>query len=572
MKESNESIRASGVKNTWESLRGLLFKGKGETQKTREQLDRERQERKFMAMVLLPDSTALSEHDVQMSEESREAALDIIGSDEFGQREADRIIEQIQTPVQAYGAEAVFDRSFADSREMRQILCFSTGLYGEEFVDLCHPRTLESVGKSCPSPARLDERIEEIRDMCERWKADPDKRDRAESWLFLLDSKYDEFKKIVYGKREEYHQVYKRLQREAAERLSERPPFERYTREEGVEMLGKSECEGDPVPLAGGGSWELTTSELLNANLEPKYKVEVDGMEIGLSGIFNISGGRDGAIGYVKCPDGKIMQRSFYRSNSQGVWRLLPDYVLSEKERWYGKGYSEEMMILPSEMQKALSAITQVGRVDLEGRPGEAIFFGTAKHYNSQDEYLDCLAKGMMRGRLYSEVSQTPAFNLDGRSGDPDRKAAPEFVRAKGNYYMQPNFNDETADYYTQTSMYGVVGVNCVRSNDKQLKYIFNYASVQYENGQSEPVAWLGGVELQSPMTSGGIRSCWISAGDLSTPPLEYADQAFGYGEESKKRGHYVSMWRKYVSQLSLIRRYCSAKIKQARSSESLSA
>ncbi len=552
---------------TWDALSNYS------PEETSEQLNRERQERKLLAQILMPESMALAEHDVTLSEEARTAALDKIASDEFTQYDADAVLCKIQTPVDKYGPERVFDSCISEDRGLRQVMCLLMAGYDEGSVDRCSAKSLSVLTRQCASPARLEARVEELRDYCEKMKL-TSSREKAESWLSVLDAKYEDFKKIIYGKREEYYQVYKGLQQEASWQHNEHPPFDIYEREDGIEMLKNSECEGDIVPTRDGRGHELTTDELLNANLEPKYKVEVDGTEIGLSGTFSIGGGRDAAIGYVKCPDGKIMQRSFYRSNSQGVWRLLPDYVLSfdPKERWYGKGYTEEMMILPSEMQAALCAITERGPVDLDGHDGETIFFGTAKHYNSKKEYFQTMEHSGLRGRVYEEVSHKAAIKLDGRGEISDSKMPPEFLRVAGNPYMRPNYDDEVGNFYTQTRMYGVVGMNCVRSKDKKLTYIFNYANVTYDNGQSEPVVWLGGVETNSPVTSGGIRRDWVAAGDLGTPVLEYVDQDAGYGEKTKTRGPYMSMWRNYVSRIPLIRNFCNYKIRQAKKEQSLSA
>ena len=570
--ENRETKTRSSEKTEWDSLSESRFVqnprvfdkirsfGSREKVKTPEQMNRERQERKFLAQVMRPESAAIAMPDIEMSEEQRRAGLEIIASDEFGQAEADEILENIATPVDRYGAEMIFDSFFAGDKEMRMMLNVVNGDLDKKQLDDCSAESVKRFESRFASPAALEARMNEYMDYCEAKKAygDEKQKDTAEKWIALFGEKSATFKKVLYGKREDYYQVYKGLQREAAEQKKDERPFELYSHEESMEMLKTSECEGDPVPTREGG-WKLTPDALLNANLEPRFKVEIDGTEIGLSGTFDIGGGRDAAIGYVKCPDGKIMQRSYYRSNSQGVWRLLPDYVLSfhPRDKWYSKGYSEEMMIVPSKMQAALCAITEQGPTDTGGINGEQLFFGTAKHYSSKDEWGAACRAGKLRSSVYKEVSPRASMALDGRGAISSNKRQPEKLRMVGGYLAQPNFDDETRQFTTPTGVYGEMTVDCVRSADKKLMYLFNHATVEYPDGQSEKVVWLGGIETDSPITSGGIRRDWVAAGDIATPPLEYASQDGGFGDKTKRFGSYVSMWRGYVSKIPLIRRYC---------------
>ncbi|MDP2695726.1 MAG: hypothetical protein Q8O87_00550 [bacterium] len=114
--------------------------------------------------------------------------------------------------------------------------------------------------------------------------------------------------------------------------------------------------------IVQGGRYKgyfLTTEILEDVGLEPKHKLTIDNTDIYSSPIYTLEN-RMAVVAYVK-KDGKTFVRSYYRSNSQGVWRYLPDYGLmpdhSGNMGMLGKGYEEQSVNLPIALQEALSKI-----------------------------------------------------------------------------------------------------------------------------------------------------------------------------------------------------------------------
>lgn len=107
--------------------------------------------------------------------------------------------------------------------------------------------------------------------------------------------------------------------------------------------------DGDPW-RQDGREYVLTPDILRNCDLGPKYKAQIENQEINLSDIYELGGGRVAAMAYVPTDEG-VKVRSYYRSNSQGVWRYLPDYARQERTgeglSWYGKSHAEEATTLP---------------------------------------------------------------------------------------------------------------------------------------------------------------------------------------------------------------------------------
>ena len=76
------------------------------------------------------------------------------------------------------------------------------------------------------------------------------------------------------------------------------------------------------------GTKKLKVNDLKRAGLSPpRHKVEIENATILISQIFKI-GARVAVIGYVKEGDSdKYIARSYYISQSQGIWEYLPFYA-----------------------------------------------------------------------------------------------------------------------------------------------------------------------------------------------------------------------------------------------------
>jgi len=144
----------------------------------------------------------------------------------------------------------------------------------------------------------------------------------------------DALEKNLYGKRFEYYQAFEELRDEAEELRKAEAPTDKLVRrqetyrlspEQGRELLRQARVDGD-VWQERGRNYQLTPTILEADGMEPKYVTNVEGRGIALSDVYELPGGRSAVEAYVPTENG-VKVRSYYRSNSQGVWRYLPDYV-----------------------------------------------------------------------------------------------------------------------------------------------------------------------------------------------------------------------------------------------------
>ena len=380
--------------------------------------------------------------------------------------------------------------------------------------------------------------------------------------------KYNEFKKsleelnlILYGKRAEYYNQIKLLQKEAWENVKDENQtkktqytksnnksieirekqekiqypdiqIEKINNDESKKILEKTKIHGDSFM----GKF-LTTEILKEEKLEPKYKTKLGDYTMWLSSAYELGSGRIAVVSYIE-KDGEITAYSYYRSDSQGVWRFLPDYTIKEngKIKWVGKGYGEESVTLPIELQKTLSTITKE-KIKPKRNP-EFIFAGTAKRFGRE-------FKG-----YYNEVESSPK-KLNGNFYPKyNEKISPEQMVLTDN--ESPDFSKLITSWEQETALYGKIVIEVFPSKDGRLEYMFCR--------DSSGKIWIGGIQDNSKIQSTGLRETWISGGNLTTPAFEYEDLAGNFGNDKEKIGPYVDMFKNYLSRVPVIREYIESK------------
>ncbi len=307
---------------------------------------------------------------------------------------------------------------------------------------------------------------------------------------------------------------------------------------EAEKILGKVEIHGNDFM----GKF-LTPEVLKEEGLLPKHKIRIGDSVVWFSSSgYELDEGRVAVVAYVE-KQGKVTARSYYRSNSQGVWRYLPDYQMSEdgEIEWYGKGHSEESVTLPVVMQKALSEITRDGMpvLKLKKNP-DFIFAGTAQK----------VGKG--GGEYYREIEATPK-KLEGGFYAERGKTQPEQIRLAEE--QSPDFQKLLTSWEQKTSVYGQISVEVFPSKDGRLKFMF----CKDDAGR----VWIGGIEDDSEIQSTGLKKSWVEGGDLATPAYEYktgrTDQTGGYGNDKMRNGPYVDMYENYLKKIPVIQEYLKA-------------
>ena len=152
-------------------------------------------------------------------------------------------------------------------------------------------------------------------------------------------------------------------------------------RQEYRDAIKKLEVEALAPRVSGdvcnvdGKELTLTPDLLEKIGLAPNAQIFLDNKQVSFSKMYNIYN-HLACTAYVSSEEGtKIC--TYYRSNSSGSWRYLPEYT--DEGHWFGKGYNEESLTLPFEMQSALTQLSEEPPLNLDQRLSELAFFGTAK-------------------------------------------------------------------------------------------------------------------------------------------------------------------------------------------------
>lgn len=309
-----------------------------------------------------------------------------------------------------------------------------------------------------------------------------------------------------------------------------------------AEALSRVEIHGDP--------WQgrfLKAKDLEAEGLAPKLKIEINGKNIWFSSApYLLYEGRLAVVGYVEDKE-KLVARTFYRSNSHGIWKYLPKYLERDgKIAWFHKGHGEESISLPALFQQALAHIVKENPVPIYVDDPDFIFAGTARQTSSRhgDD---------VNNTFQAEIEEQGNI-LDGNfyTKNFDKKVSPEKIDFI-NLGQLPDFSKVIYKWKQDTTHYGVIDIEVFISKDKKIQYMFC-------NDKLGRV-WIGGIEINSPIGSTGLRQKWVNGGDLTTPAYEYYDQTGGYGNYDLSAGdHYVDMFKNYLSKVPLIKRYIESK------------
>lgn len=431
--------------------------------------------------------------------------------------------------IPAAAVDAAF-AAVASSKYKARILAYMCGVGFDNFAQIT-PENVSEFLRRYPEPDAFDSPANDFLEAI--------KRSNPEQKYLDYKREMEEFRRAVYGEKE----AYVLAARELIEDVSEWKLDQEAKKLEN-EMIGISVIDGD-LWEQNGQSFSLTAEMLKEVGLGPRYLLEMGGIEIALSRVFKVDT-HEAAIGYIKFDD-KVRVRGYYRSNSQGMWRHLADYVGGNGEiAWYGTGFNEESLTLPLKIQKQLNAISGKGIFEITSVNTGFFLGGTAKRFKSKEDYKQMLAYDKMEADYYKEVNRQPLLDFGVLS---PQKFPPEGIDLTGD--NEPNFRNMLDKYTMKTDMYGEVTVRQFPSNDDNLRF------TMCEVGKnSDKKVWVAGIEVNSPITSTGLKKEWVSTGDICTPLYEYKSMTSGYGDAEGRTDGYESMWEKYLSQMPLIKKY----------------
>lgn len=307
---------------------------------------------------------------------------------------------------------------------------------------------------------------------------------------------------------------------------------------EGRKIAQRAVIHGDEI----NGEF-LTNEHLIEAGLQPKYRIEIEGVKILLSSApYQLRGGNRAVSAYVE-KDGKLVVRSFYLSNSQGLWRYLPGFIYSQENQmidWYGKGHDEVSVALPVVLQKVLSQISeQTSPLHVENP--DLMFAGTSRVLVGETYRAEVNLLGeKLGGEFYPTVEQLR--NHEKKSPETLTFFSPE---------QAPEFSKMLSTWEQESPLYGRVTYEVFPSRNQEFTYVF----CRDNKGR----AWIANIENNSAVSSLGVRRDWVDGGDLLTPAFEYHRQAGGYGNlelRGGRKGRYVDMFKNYLSKIPVIREY----------------
>lgn len=317
---------------------------------------------------------------------------------------------------------------------------------------------------------------------------------------------------------------------------------ERLAVEKPTLILGKETAEDalsrTEIHRAKFNDQTLTVEHIRENELGPYFAVDFEGRKLLFSDTYEIRNCRIAVVAYVQDGD-KFIARSYYRSNSHGIWKYLPAYRMKgDRLAWYSKGWGEPSISLPAALQHALAEIEETG-IPKKIDDAEFVFAGTARTVAEINTYM-------------SEVDEKAEFLEGAIVSDKEKKARPESVEVK-DLTKSPDFSQLLVSWRQDTNLYGRIKVEVYPSGDCSIFYMM----CKDQEGRT----WIGGIEKGNPIGRTGLRGRWIDGGDLMTPAYEYSTYDAGYGNDKLRSGKYVDMFENYISKIPVIKKYLSRPI-----------
>jgi len=301
----------------------------------------------------------------------------------------------------------------------------------------------------------------------------------------------------------------------------------------------------DRVEIHGGTlSSGLSAEDIRYLGMSPKYKIEQGGRTIYFSAPYQVGKNWVAVLGYVR--DGNTyVARTYYTSGSQALWRYLPRVTFNDENKiaWFDKGYSEDSLPLPYQIQKFLGQVMDQEKPKLlQESEWTLLFAGTT---NDQ-------------ARTYKATiepsPQKVTFKDD--PGAVGGYIAPEGLDF-GHPSDRPDFGRMLDNYTFISPVYGSLITRVFPSGNGKYKFTF----MEDRKGR----CWIANIETNGPLNTLGLSASWVKGGSFTVPAYEYAEQSYGYGnfddvvyKAGTTRVRYVDMWKNYLSKVPIIKEFHS--------------
>ncbi len=252
---------------------------------------------------------------------------------------------------------------------------------------------------------------------------------------------------------------------------------------------------------------QLTPEYLASQGLEPVESITIGNTTIHISRPYS-DGSRLFAVGYVEI-DGKLYTRSYYKSNSQGVWRVASH---RGDRGWFGKGIGEKLMSLPTPVQQRLSILDKNPLNFSDPNVANNIFYGGLEYRPGRSSQYANLPEDFKQGLSNQRLGKLGSFT------DPDNPTT--WIWTDPNY--APDFNKITQTYNHAACPNQIckdVDAFIVRSRDNKIEYLF------FRDKQTGKV-WIASSEIvDSRLNSYGIHRTAVDLDRLAMPIWEYGEQ-----------------------------------------------
>lgn len=281
------------------------------------------------------------------------------------------------------------------------------------------------------------------------------------------------------------------------------------------ELIGKSE------------NFNVNTLELLT-QLPPVMGIELDKKKFYISKVFS-SGDRPHAIGYTQLYNGVIAPRLFYKSFSDGFWRVAPEFHTTMNNGVKGYRYSKGETMeygyvretrLVDDLEGMLENMEQEQQIVSAGdlqKICEHFFpylLGDTNTYKEEAKSGETRIKGFDQYLKYK-----PGLGFESDDSIPAKIA---FSHMELPEDRQPDFNlTPVRTLKRNHSLLGDVMIDVYRSRDGLLHW--NMAHTP------DGKVWVNGITIPDEgVTSYGTSDEVMTAGVLDNKPLEYASQVEG--------------------------------------------
>ena len=257
-------------------------------------------------------------------------------------------------------------------------------------------------------------------------------------------------------------------------------------------------------------SYDLDIDYLDYSGLGPKHYTKINGRHVCLSDPYLLENGRLAAIGYIFNTKTHLWEtKSYYQSQSQGIWRFLPSYDINNEGQitHYSKGkFGEDSQNIPFVMQEELAKISQKPplEIDYAEKTMVAISLDTNKDKKNDQRHTHFDFK-----KVFSQPNSQEYF---------------------------PNFSNQINNFDFKNKLYGRIQGEIYPSLNHRLNYLIC-------RSQSDQV-WLAGVEYvhNNSINNDGLWETWVNPRGLTTPAMEYKSQAGVYANKKIFKGPYVGM------------------------------